>query len=217
MFDNNSNMIIKSVPFFSNTKDNTHCYQACLKMILGYFIADRRWSWEELDQLTNKLPNMWTWPMAGLMNLQKMGFDVKEINNFDYMEFSTSGIKYIEDTSGKEIAAMQEEHSDIGKEMKESRVFVKTNIHKKRTPTFNDIKRLLNEGYLLIADVNLKLLNNLPGMDNHFVVIYGLDTEKVYFHDPGFPPVKSREEKISGFKKAWCFPKDEDASLKAIK
>ena len=52
----------KIVPFYTNTSDDTHCYQAGLKMILKYFIPDKDFSWEELDKFTAKVEDLWTWP-----------------------------------------------------------------------------------------------------------------------------------------------------------
>ena len=52
-------------PFYSNTKDNTHCFQAVIKMIAETYWPDESYSWDELDVLTQKKVGMWTWPMAG--------------------------------------------------------------------------------------------------------------------------------------------------------
>ena len=49
-------MIIRNVPFFPNTADNTHCLQAVLKMILKYFEPQKDYSFEELNILSDKAP-----------------------------------------------------------------------------------------------------------------------------------------------------------------
>ena len=46
---------MKKVPFFGNTEDGTHGYQACIKMILGYFKPDIIMSYEELNKISRKL------------------------------------------------------------------------------------------------------------------------------------------------------------------
>jgi len=48
------------VPFYPNTEDNTHCLQACLKMVLKYFIQEKEYSYEDLDRVTAKVPGLWT-------------------------------------------------------------------------------------------------------------------------------------------------------------
>lgn len=58
-------MVNKNIPFYSNTSDDTHCLQACLKMLLKYFYPNEEYSWEELDKLTGKKEGMWTWTMDG--------------------------------------------------------------------------------------------------------------------------------------------------------
>ena len=84
-----------SIPFYSNTADDTHCWQASLKMVLKYFQKDKEYSWEELDLLTSKKEGLWTWPTAGMLWLANNGFDIKVIESFDYMRFSAEGKDYI--------------------------------------------------------------------------------------------------------------------------
>ncbi|MEI7653301.1 MAG: hypothetical protein WCJ70_03425 [bacterium] len=55
------------VPFFPNTSDDTHCYQAVLQMILGYFLPLEAHTLQDLDSITGKTDQKWTWPTAGLM------------------------------------------------------------------------------------------------------------------------------------------------------
>lgn len=59
------------IPFFSNTPDNTHCYQAAIKMLAKYFWPQENYTWDELDKITVKVKGFWTWPMAGILWLPK--------------------------------------------------------------------------------------------------------------------------------------------------
>lgn len=77
----------KKVPFYSNTPDDTHCYQAALKMVLKFFLPNKDYSWQELEKLTAKEEGLWTWPTQGLMSLYKMGFKIIDIEDFDIQEF----------------------------------------------------------------------------------------------------------------------------------
>jgi len=163
-------MITQNVPFYGNTPDNTHCFQASLRMVLEYFQPEKVWTWEELEKLTNKKPDMWTWPMVGLMNVQKFGYEVIAVDNFDYQQFVDKGLQYIEDSFGKDVAQMQDKHTDIHQAVDESKAYISSNIHITRPATLDDIRHYLNNGYLVMADVNLKKLNGEPGIDNHMLV-----------------------------------------------
>ena len=41
------------VPFFGNP-DDTHCFQAVIRMLLKYQFSELEYSWSELDRLTGK-------------------------------------------------------------------------------------------------------------------------------------------------------------------
>ena len=42
---------MKKIPFYPNP-DNTHCFQAVIKMILKYYFPKEEYSWKELEKLT---------------------------------------------------------------------------------------------------------------------------------------------------------------------
>jgi len=44
---------MKKIPFYPNP-DNTHCFQAVIKMILKYYFPKEEYSWKELEKLTGK-------------------------------------------------------------------------------------------------------------------------------------------------------------------
>ena len=83
--------IIKPVPFFPNTTDDTHCLQAVLKMVLKYFQPEKNFSFDELDVLSDKVPGKWTWATRALINLHKMGYKLVNMEDFDYQSFSQNG------------------------------------------------------------------------------------------------------------------------------
>jgi len=208
---------MKQIPFYSNTSDNTHCLQACYRMILKYFLPDRDYSWEELDRLTGKKEGKWTWPMKGLMNMKALGFEVKHITYFDYEVFSKIGIEYLKKEWGEDIAKVQDYHSDMQSEMSISKIYQSSGIHMFRQATVQDIKNLLDEKYLLICDVNQKVFLHTAGYNNHFVVVYGMNKEEIQFHDPGLPSFESQKLSVTEFQKAWEYPTHRDATLQALR
>jgi hypothetical protein len=204
------------VPFYANTPDDTHCFQAALRSVLGYFQPEEVYSWEQLDAITGKKPGMWTWAMSGLLWLQQQGFAVKNIEEFDYEAFSKSGEDYLINTYGVDVAQQQAKHAVLEDEQRIAQKFIKQIDHETRLPTFNEIGRLLAENFVLIANVNSKSLNNEPGFVGHYVVIIGCDEESITLHDPGLPAVEGRRVTHEQFRRGWDFPDKHRRNLMAI-
>ena len=106
----------KTVPFYGNTPDDTHCFQAAFRMIFKYFLPDREFSWEELEKMSAKVEGLGTWPSAMLIQAQKMGFDVITVEGFDAKAFIEEGANYLRQAFGEETGAWQVTNSDIPQE-----------------------------------------------------------------------------------------------------
>ncbi|PJE63370.1 hypothetical protein COU89_03690 [Candidatus Roizmanbacteria bacterium CG10_big_fil_rev_8_21_14_0_10_45_7] len=183
----------RPVLFFPNTPDDTHCFQAGLKMILKYFLPDKDYSMEELDVLCAKKEGLYTWASQALLNLHAMGFDIVDIDTFDIDAFMRTGGEYLIKKYGAEMGNIQVRNSDIVQEQRIYGEYSKLGIHQQHLPTITDIKHLLNEGYLACCNVNYYALNGKEGYGGHFVVIYSYDTEGLFLHDPGLPPQPHRK------------------------
>lgn len=186
-------------------------------MVLKFFWPKKEFSFKELEKMTAKPKGKWTWPSAGFMSLQKMGFRVRGIGDFDYEKFAKTGEEYLVKRYGKRIAAIQIRNSDIRNEKKLARQLVGREIIEKKIPTFEDLERFLKEGYLAICIVNSKKLNREPGYTGHAVVVIGFDNRNVYLHDPGLPPSKDRVVSREVFEEAWAYPRMRDRNLIVIK
>jgi len=160
---------------------------------------------------------MWTWPMQGLMNMQKLGFDVKHIVAFDYAKFAKLGSKYLHSTFAPDVVAQQEKHSDIVLAQKEAKEYIAKDIHIKRPATWKDIQDYLERGYLVVCNVNSKVLSNESGYTGHFVLVYAVGNDKIQFHNPGLPPKASSTLSKKEFTKAWAYPTKKDCELQAYK
>jgi len=210
-------MVTINVPFYANTPDDTHCYQAALRSVLKYFIPNKEYTWKELDQMTAKKEGMWTWPTQGLMNLHKLGFEVIVIESFDIEAFVKSGREYLLKEYGKKVADEQIKYSDIPQERALYKEFLKYSKYQKRCPTIEDIKRFVKKGYLVICNVNSKTLNDQQGYVGHFVIVIGYDDKHLYLHDPGLPPLENRKVFPEQFMKAWEYPNEKARNLTAVK
>lgn len=212
-----SNLVAeRKVPFFPNP-DDTHCFQASIRMVLKYFTPNQNYDWEVLDELTGKKKDLWTWPMYAMTQLKEKGFDVVSIEDFDYNRFSREGEPYIMERFGQEVGLAQIQNSDIPYEMKNAELLLKHCKFEQRLPDLQDINMLLKNGYLLICNVNSQALNQIDGYTGHFVVVYDIDDTHLKIHDPGLPPHESRKVDYDRFIKAWAYPSEKEKNVIGIK
>lgn len=186
--------MFKNVPFYENTEDNTHCFQAAIRMVLKYFFPDEEYSFDQLDELTHKPKDKWTWPMAGLTFMTEHNLEVIHISDLDYARFGKEGRTYLKDFLPAKNMKMQEERSDLDLAQIDASEYSRSLVNRKnRPPKYTDLIQLVNDGYLLIAYVNRK----------HFVVVYHVTPESVELHNPGLPPEKSVTTTRNEFKLIW--------------
>lgn len=209
----------KEIPFFPNTGDGTHCWQAVLKMCLAFFEPEQSFSYDELDRISAKQEGKWTWPTASMLWLHKRGYNLKLIEDFDFADFAKRGEAYIIERCGEEVGTMQIEQSNIEQELDFAHEFseLTPNPLEVRLPDLADLKGLRDEGYLPICNVNAALLYQQKGYSAHFVLVCDLDDEHITLHDPGLPSrayVKIRREV---FEKAWAFPTERERNILALK
>jgi len=209
--------IDSDVPFYSNTPDDTHCFQACLKMILKYQWPDHDYSWEILDKITGKENDLGTWPMTGIIWMKQKGFDVVNIESFDYERFAINGEVYIEEEFGEEVLQSVKEDSNIALAQKHAKEFVRLINTEKHIPDIQEIVTLIKKGYLIIVNVNVDSLNNRKGYTGHFVLLKGLGKENFILHDPGLPAYKNRKVHFELFEKAWAYPNEKAKNIMAFK
>ncbi len=205
------------VPFFSNTPDDTHCFQAALKMVLKYFLPEKEFTFDELDKLTAKKEGLWTWATQGILNLHQMGFDIIDIDGFEIEKFIKNGNKYLITKYGEEVGKAQIENSDIDQEREIFKKYLPLKIHKTALPTLTLIKDLINKGYLVVCNVNAYALDKEENYAGHFVVISDYDAKGFLLHDPGLPPYPNRKVSYKNFTRAWEYPIKEAKNLIAFK
>lgn len=209
----------KNVPFYANTKDNTHCYQAALKSVLGYFLPNKKYTFKELDKFTAKKKGKWTWPTQALINLDKLGFDVIRKSTFDYEQFVKKGGQYLIKKYGKEVGEAQIKNSDIEQEKRLAKKYVSIFGNETGLPTFAELKKLLKKGYLIVVNVNYYSLtvDSQKPYSGHFAVIFGIDNKSVYLHDPGLPPNPNAKIPLRNFVNAWEYPDKDSRNYQAFK
>ena len=193
----------KEIPYFKQS-DNTQCFQACLKMVLKYFFPEKDFTFEELDKISHKLKDKWTWFCAALPEIKKMNLKIKQYSTFDYNIFVKKGVDYIRETYDEEAAETIIEMSDIDYEIENTKKYLKEQIFEFKESSFEDVEKWFKENYVIILLINAKIINNLPGYGGHFVVLTGFDKDNVFVHDPSIKhgsPNRKAEKDL--FVKAW--------------
>lgn len=207
------------IPFYKNLQDDSHCFQACLKMLLKYTFPEERYSYAELDALTLHRSGQWTWNTAGLLFLAKKGFEGVSIENFDYKQFAEFGEEYLRMIWTEDIFETQKQHSDFEQERVLARKFMgqKRIRHMRRPTTFSEIEKYFREGYIVLVTLNPLVFEKLEGYARHIVLLTHIDRDSVTFHDPGLPPHAGRQVSRTLFQKALYSPYKEIASLIAVR
>lgn len=204
------------VAFFENT-DNTHCFQAVIKMILKYFWPKQEFSWQELEAITAKVDGLWTWPTACVLWLHRQGFEVKDVEPFNCLDFIERGGDYLIDVLGEEVGKAQIAHSNIAQEISLAKSMIEEGLHEDRIPVLTDIKAQLDAGYLVICNINSHTLNGRSGYAGHFVLITGYQGDSLIMHDPGLPGIANRRVSPVSFEHAWAYPDEQAKNYIAIR
>lgn len=209
------------VPSFHANFDDVHCMESCLRSIIEYFEPGAILSWDDIDRLSNKQPEKWSWPQFAAKNMLDRGYAVESICYYSDKEIIDKGVRqYLVDLQGEEAAEISIQNSVSPEKIEEAcRALIshpKQN-HKKKIPAIEDIRALLDKGCLIISMVNAKALNGKDGYAGHFVLIYGMDDAFIYMHDSGLPALPERKVTHADFLAAATSPKETNWSLTGYK
>lgn len=208
----------RPVPVFrANLKDDLHCFEACVAMILETTDPNKKYPLEELAKIAGKKPKGWTWPMRLATWLVDQGFEVLNEDGFDYEAFARDGALYLERAFGNEVAKIQIKHSDIEAERQAVPSFLQA-IHPLRViPTTERIRELIRLDYFVICNVNQRVMKKASGYAGHALLLYDLTERGFYLHDPGLPAEAAQHVPTSLFEKAWAFPNADAKNILAIR
>ena len=193
-----------NIPFYPNLKSDTHCFQACLKMVLAYFWPNKSFTYQELDRISGHKSNQWTWDSQALVWLLDRGFIIKKISLFDHRKFALQGKEYLASFWNEDTFQKQKKMSDFKTAQYQMKKLVSHPKFRpiRKKPGLADIDNYSKKGFVLIASVNINILDNASGYNNHSVVIIHVSKKNITFHDPGLPPRKARIVSRAKFKKA---------------
>ncbi|MFH1236002.1 MAG: hypothetical protein V1685_03635 [Parcubacteria group bacterium] len=196
------------IPFYANTKDNTRCVQACLRMLFSVLAPRRIATWNNLDKATDHRPGKWTWDIDALLAIKHVINDAKIIyvDSFDHKRFAKKGVKYLEDIWFVSVFREQQRHADLPRVQKKTRLLFNTKSDRfrflHREPRLQDVLQLWSQGYFLIVTLNAMELGDRGGVAYHAVVVTGATPSGIIVHDPGLPPRPSRRINRKTFSRA---------------
>ena len=210
---------MRKIPFYSNLKDNNHCLQACLKMVLKYYFPNKNYSFGKLDKMTMHVKGMWTWQSASLLALAEIGFEVINIENLDYKKFAKNGDKYLKKIWTEEVFSIQNKYSDLKQEQKIAGKMVESEKIKlvNRDVNFSDLENYFKKDYLVLVSVNPCVFENKKCYWSHIVLVTDINEKWVTFHDTGLPAIKNRKISRKKFEKAMTKPRKPDTNLIALR
>jgi hypothetical protein len=210
-------MPTKQVPFFANTPDDTHYVQAVFKMALKYFLPNKDFSWKQLDEMTQKQTGKGTWWFPAVARLNQMGLETTYIEKFDYAQYYAQGDDYMRAFYGHEIGDWFLRNSNIAKVKKLIPEFLASRHVETRAAMLHDINDFLNQGWLVGAEINVRVLQNQSGFNGHMILIHSRQDNNYIVHDPGLPAVANRVIDRGTFKRAWAYSGPDKTALIAFK
>ena len=202
-----------NIPLYSNLKDDTHCFQACMKMALKHFFPEKNFSFRKLEKMTRKERGKGTWPMAGAVALEKMGLRVAVFSMLDFRKFSKNALEYLGKEYGRGSGAIITENGSLDEAMKDSAEMVRRGIYRFRKLGTADIEKFFARGCMVILNVSHRHISDHEEEFGHYVIMTGFDRERIYVHDPGLPPRKDLGIRKSRFVKAWKHRKGEHETI----
>lgn len=209
--------VFNKVPFVENTPDDLHCVPAAYMSIAKYFNPSFSIQMDKWAEIVGFEVDKGTWANAGLVWFKNNNYDVKHIALFDYDEFIKRPKEYLFEIDGEEVGRWAFDHTNIPKEVERIMELLAAGVIEKREPTIDDVKQLLDEGYLLRVGINSNKLNGTDDYVGHAVVVSGYTDEQIIFHDPGLPAIPNRKATFIEFEAAWADPNKDVKELDAIR
>lgn len=173
-------------PFHANP-DAHRCLHATLRMAVEARRPDTPVPWALLDSLTQRRPGEGTWTHAAYLALPHLGVRAHALDAFDYVAFAADPVRTLRRDLPLALAMRMLGGNDLDHAARLAHVLLALEPIPivRRSPDLADIDRLLDEGALLIANVDQHTLDDTPGLSGHSVLVYGRDGDDLVLHDPG--------------------------------
>lgn len=173
----------KQVPFVDNPNDR--CLPATIGMVLGYFMPEKTFTMPELEKLCGYQPGKGAWQTQCMLGLAELGFRVHWIEDFDHKAFIKDPKRYLATILDKESLEWQLEHGDLKLEAERMKQYLDSGLPlERRKGTVGDIKKFLDDGWLVRLEVNEPPLIGKTGYIGHSILVLSYDKDGVTIHNP---------------------------------
>ena len=193
-----------NIPFFKNSKDETHCLQACMKMVLKYHFPKKRYTFNNLDKemMISEKKVYTTFPQAVVV-LDKLGIKCKYLTQTKngYENYLKMGIEeYHNNTSGQSTNVIK----DI--DLHFSKKGWNMGLIKEKELSIENLKKMIYKNYLALAMIDYNGLKENKSYDGHVVLVKSIKNNKITINDPGPPAIEDRIISRKDFLKIWHDP-----------
>jgi hypothetical protein len=178
-------------PPFVECQDSFRCAQTIILMILKHFIPEKEWNWKDADQICYYQEGLHTWDTAPIKGMVERGFEVVHYCRFDPDKYIADPKEYLYQYYDKKTADYMIEYDDIDRSVRIEQELksVPHYRHIKRDWQWEDVEKLLDEGYLIFTWVNGRKFYNRHQQEvtGHFVLLFGYAAKHraVMVHDGG--------------------------------
>lgn len=199
-----NNMKVLDVPFVENPNDR--CMPSTIGMVLRYFMPEKQWTFDDFAKLTGYAQGKGTWSAESMINLSRMGFETRWIEDFNHQAFIEDPKGYLRTILDPESFKWQVENSDLELEALRIKGYLDSgNVIEERTGTRDDIKQFLDDGWLVRLEVNANTLADKEGYEGHSVLVIGYDDIDAVIHNPDGANGNKPSQKVHWdlLEKAW--------------
>lgn len=194
-------MISLAIPFVQNRPSKwadsdpkgNHCQEASLQSILSYFKPDSSYGFEQMCEITGRNSDKAVWAFGYSLWLTDNGFEVQRITTVDYKAFARQGIDYIRDTYGDEIADWQEQNTNFEKALQLADQYIDKVDIVTKSPQISDIESAMVDGWLAKVMIDSGVVEETGQYLGHSVVVTGVESDSVIYHENGMPPIPDRK------------------------
>ena len=209
------------VPFVPNTLDGMQCVVVVFRMIAMYFDKNFSTPMSEWADVCGYEQDKGTWAYGALVWFDEQGYDVRHYESTDPQDFVDDPEGALVRAFGADVGQWCIDHTNIPAEVtRAKKLLARPHIVHRQEPTLEDVRRYLDDGYLLRVNVNSSRLRGKDGFAGHSIVVVGYDDQGLFAHDPGgldYTPVPYRHIAWNLFEQCWADPNSAAKELDAIK
>lgn len=189
------------IPFVKQP-DPKSCALACSTMIAKYFFPDT--SFTQVAEISSWQAGYVVWTYKFWIWLMDQGIKISEFDLIDAKAWANEGIEGLKKSvSEKEFKYYVENTKDINSYAEDiKKVLDHENFtYLQKKPTFENLEKALSIGNICEVVLDSRNLRDQEGFSLHRVVVLGIVSDEIVFHDPAVGP--ACRFPVSKFKEAW--------------